>query len=75
MRKFPTFMFLAAAALVTNTSGAQQLRPITQGAITINTRTVATGLRSPLEFASANDGSGRLFIVEQGGRIRILKNE
>ncbi len=73
MRNFPTFI-LVAAALAANTSGAQQLRPITSGAITINTRTVATGLQNPLEFVSANDGSGRFFVVEQGGRIRILKN-
>ena len=33
---------------------------------------VATGLASPLAGAHAGDGSGRLFIVEQPGRVRIL---
>ncbi|HUP30920.1 MAG TPA: PQQ-dependent sugar dehydrogenase [Usitatibacter sp.] len=33
-----------------------------------------TGLASPLEVSHANDGSGRLFVVEQGGRVRIVKN-
>jgi hypothetical protein len=37
-------------------------------------RTVASGLELPVEMANAGDGSKRLFIVEQPGRIRILKN-
>jgi len=73
MRKLQTFTFWAVV-LVANTSSAQQLRPITSGPITIDTRTIATGLSNPLEFVSADDGSGRLFIVEQGGRILLLKN-
>ncbi|HEY0369826.1 MAG TPA: PQQ-dependent sugar dehydrogenase [Chthoniobacterales bacterium] len=31
-------------------------------------------LRSPVEMVSAPDASGRLFIVEQGGSIRVYKN-
>jgi glucose/arabinose dehydrogenase len=39
------------------------------------TVTVAvTGLTDPLEIANAGDGSGRLFVVEQGGRIRIVRD-
>lgn len=33
-----------------------------------------SGLSVPVELKSANDGTGRLFIAEQGGKIRILKN-
>lgn len=36
---------------------------------------VATGLRLPTDVASPNDGTGRLFITEQAGRIRVLRNE
>src|SRR6185369_9278597 len=31
----------------------------------------ATGLNSPIGIANAGDGTNRLFIIEQGGRIRI----
>jgi glucose/arabinose dehydrogenase len=34
---------------------------------------VASGLDNPVGLASANDGSGRLFIVEKTGRIRVLQ--
>ncbi len=35
-------------------------------------RQVAQGLSLPVELASANDGSDRLFVVEQNGRIKIF---
>jgi glucose/arabinose dehydrogenase len=35
---------------------------------------VASGLTQPLFVTNAGDGSGRLFIVERAGYIRILKN-
>jgi len=40
----------------------------------INIQMVARGLTSPVGLASPADGSGRLFILEQPGRIKILKN-
>jgi glucose/arabinose dehydrogenase len=35
---------------------------------------VATGLTSPLQVAHAGDGSGRIFIVERAGIIKIVRN-
>jgi glucose/arabinose dehydrogenase len=35
---------------------------------------IATGFDNPVYVTSAGDGSGRLFVVEQVGRIRIVKN-
>ncbi|CAN5779220.1 PQQ-dependent sugar dehydrogenase [soil metagenome] len=35
---------------------------------------VVTGLNQPLDFVNASDGSGRLFIVEKGGTVRILQD-
>jgi glucose/arabinose dehydrogenase len=34
----------------------------------------ASGLTSPIHLNHAGDGSGRLFVIEQRGRIRILNN-
>ncbi len=34
-----------------------------------------SGLSSPIDFQVAKDGSGRFFVVEQGGTIRIIKNK
>jgi len=35
---------------------------------------VATGLARPVDIQNAGDGSGRLFVVEQPGRIRIIQD-
>lgn len=32
---------------------------------------ISSGLSSPIDITNANDGTNRLFIVEQGGRIKI----
>ncbi|MFB3764735.1 MAG: sorbosone dehydrogenase family protein [Methanotrichaceae archaeon] len=39
---------------------------------TIGVRVVADGLTAPMTAASPNDGTGRLFIVDQVGTVRIL---
>jgi glucose/arabinose dehydrogenase len=33
-----------------------------------------SGLAAPLELAHANDGSGRLYVLEQAGRVRLIRN-
>ncbi len=35
---------------------------------------MADGLASPLYVGSAGDGSGRLFVIEQEGRIRVIRD-
>jgi len=37
-------------------------------------QTVVSGLRSPLDIETPRDGTGRLFVLEQGGTIRIIQN-
>src|SRR5262249_55619201 len=39
----------------------------------VNTQVIATGFNSPLDVEQPNDNSGRLFVVEQGGNIRIIQ--
>jgi uncharacterized protein (TIGR03437 family) len=35
---------------------------------------ITTGLEAPVDLQSPRDGSGRLFVVEQRGRIRLIRN-
>src|SRR5262249_18523630 len=43
-------------------------------AVAITTQVVVTGLNAPLDLEQPGDNSGRLFVVEQGGTIRIIQN-
>ena len=45
-----------------------------QGDGAIQLRKVVDNLASPVFVTHAGDGSGRLFVVEQNGAIRIVKN-
>ena len=40
----------------------------------ITLRRVVGGLSSPIGMTNAGDGSGRAFVIEQGGAIRIVRN-
>jgi glucose/arabinose dehydrogenase len=42
--------------------------------IAIGLQIVASGLATPLGLEQPNDESGRLFVVEQGGTVRVLQN-
>src|SRR5215469_4296394 len=41
---------------------------------TIGTQVIVSGLNSPLDLEQPRDNSGRLFVVEQGGTIKIIQN-
>ena len=43
-------------------------------AVSVTVDAVASGFAQPLFVTPAGDRSGRLFVVEQGGRIRIVRN-
>ena len=66
---------LAAGMLIMALPGcrensARQTLPVSSGL-----KTVATGLDFPLYLTTAPGDNNRLFIVEKGGLIRIIKNE
>ena len=42
--------------------------------LVLATTSVVSGLNSPVDLQNPNDGSGRLFVVEQPGTIRIVTN-
>ncbi len=48
--------------------------PIVKGSHRIELQTVATNLAAPHYLTHANDGSGRLFVVDQAGDIVVIKN-
>ena len=50
------------------------LLPPTSASAAITLTPVITGLNSPVYVTGAGDGSGRLFVVEQGGRIKVFDN-
>ncbi len=63
-----------AALLISVMSGtAPGSAAITPSRIHLGLALVASGLADPLLVTNAGDGSRRLFVVEQGGTIRIIK--
>jgi glucose/arabinose dehydrogenase len=68
----PRAALLAAAILPLMAAPAGAA--ITKGKVTIRLEPVATGLVSPDHATHAGDGSNRLFVVDQAGRIRIITN-
>lgn len=69
-------LVLAISAL---TAFAQDAEPVTlresaPDASTVTFTEVATGLFKPLSLTNAGDGSGRLFVLEQTGKILIIKD-
>jgi glucose/arabinose dehydrogenase len=43
-------------------------------AYSLSLKLITAGLEAPVGMAESNDGSGRLFVIEQEGFIRIIKN-
>src|SRR5947209_12005313 len=48
--------------------------PGTPGPTTLTLTTVVSGLTNPVDLELPDDNSGRFFVVEQPGRIKIISN-
>lgn len=49
--------------------------PLPPGPATFDLVPVASGFLNPLDVEQPGDGTGRLFVVEQGGHIQIIQND
>ena len=67
--KIVSLSIALAGSLTLGASTAQAADPIQ-----IELEVVASGLISPVGVTHANDGSGRLFVVDQAGLIRVIDN-
>ena len=54
--------------------GGGRRPPLDLNSLDIALDPVADGLQSPLYVTNAGDGSGRLFVLEQIGRVRIIRD-
>jgi hypothetical protein len=54
---------------------ADPLPDVPQGEIAVGLQTVVSGLSHLIGVADPNDGTGRLFLIEQEGRVRVLNSD
>ena len=66
-----TLAILFVGALLTPTAASGAVVPAN---IHLGLTSVVTGLSEPLLVTHAGDGSGRLFVVEKTGKVRIVKD-
>ena len=48
--------------------------PFDPTGVTVSVEVAVAGLSAPVDVTNAGDGSGRLFVVEQAGRIRVIRD-
>src|SRR5829696_4910376 len=66
-------ILLVASVLVPGVSTIEGPSVQAQGA-TLGLQQVVSGLNEPLYVTHAGDGSGRLFVVEKAGRVKVIVN-
>ena len=78
--RLPTRIILCvvASALVPTDASADLADPlpakIAKGTVTVELKSVATGLTAPVGLIPAPGGGNELFVVEQSGQVRIIQN-
>ena len=77
-RTAPICSLLLCAALLPALAGCGGMTTVSQpppgGPPTLALSAFVSGLTAPIGMETPNDGSGRLFVLEQGGRIRIIQS-
>jgi len=72
------FALVLVAACSPIPSAAPTVRPsaaiIDAAAIALRAEVLVGGLETPILVTNAGDGSGRLFVVEQAGRVRVVRD-
>jgi glucose/arabinose dehydrogenase len=81
MCRFPKTGLLPAGviAVMLCVAGSSAIRaqpdaPFDPATFSVRLEPTASGFAQPVHVADANDGSGRLFVVERGGTIRIVEH-
>lgn len=73
LKTIPLFLLASSVTLTASVVAEPMPLPlIPKGNVQIELQTVASGLTAPVDLEDPADGSGRLFVVEQTGRIKIL---
>ncbi len=72
MKKICVLFSLCAACIIFSAAGC---KPKSEPAYTLQLKRIAGGLTHPTALAAPPDGSGRLFITEQKGIIKIIKTD
>ncbi|MGE0405735.1 MAG: sorbosone dehydrogenase family protein [Candidatus Korobacteraceae bacterium] len=67
-------LLLSAAACAGSSQDDDNDAPPTDELPAVTLTSLVSGLSSPLDLQDPRDGSGRLFVVEQAGRVRIIQN-
>jgi glucose/arabinose dehydrogenase len=63
---------VGAGLLASDTGAVPATSAVGPRGVSVSFNPVANGLSAPVQVASARDGSRRLFVVEQGGLVRVV---
>ena len=69
MKRFQTFYFVIVISVVVCIKSAYAQ----SNEINIKLIEIASGFTSPVGMAAPNDGTNRIFVFEQGGKVKIVK--
>src|SRR5688572_12627909 len=65
---------IASLALITGNSSRAQETDFDPASFSLSTELIVDGLSNPVQMVDPDDGSGRMFIVQQTGQIVILRD-